>query len=231
MPMKFVVPAMCEDLLDLCLENYDLDPADLLLVDNSPTGICEKHRSRGFQIASHPHNFGVAASWNLGVFRLLPDELLWIVSQSVFFPKGWSVLPRAAKQASEWGINTYHGWKLIGLTRRSFEVVGLFDENYYPAYFEDLDWCRRRDIWNHRNGGEMNYPHAFVLAGTWGNNIAVHRQMAGRVPWDPQHVGRAYYVAKWGGNGPNERFSIPFGGEFPHDVPPRTPCIPGVCTL
>jgi hypothetical protein len=232
MKCKFIVPVMHADLVGHCLERYDLDPAALLLVDNSPDGCCREHEARGFRVAYHPHNLGVAASWNLGVRGLVRGELLWIISQSVFFPQGWNVLEQAAEQASEWGINTYHGWKLVGLTKRSFGLIGEFDENYYPAYFEELDWCRRRDLWNTQSSERMTYPHNFLLAGTWGNNIAIHRQMAGQVPWDPQHHGRAYYIAKWGGDGGHERYSVPFGGDIPHDIPPRAGalCIPGVCS-
>ena len=142
------------------------------------------------------------------------------------------MLTKAAESASEWGINTYHGWHLVGLTKKSFDLIGLLDENYYPAYFEELDWCRRRDIWNAQNGGVMTYPHQFLIAGCVGSNIAVHRKMYKQVPWDPQYHGRNYYIAKWGGNGPDEKFVIPFNGEQPHTIPPRdgAACIPGVCS-
>ncbi len=232
MDCRFVIPVTHEDLVDLVLENYDVDPGRLLLVDNSPESVCKKHEARGFRVAYHPHNLGVAASWNLGVKTLREGEMLWIISQSMFFPKGWSVLTKVAESASAWGINTHHGWKLMGLTKKSFDVVGLFDENYYPAYFEELDWLRRRDLWNVRYEGRMQYPHGFVLAGVWGNNIAVYRQQVGQVPWDPQYHGRKYYIAKWGGNGPDEKFIVPFNGKPPSCIPPRegAACLPGVCS-
>jgi hypothetical protein len=135
MKCKFVIPATCEDLTDLCLERYDLDPDALLIVDNSPDSFCRKYESRGFRISYHPHNLGVAASWNLGVKTLKDGDILWIVSRSMFFPRGWSVLAEAAEKASEWGVNTYHGWHLVGMTKKSFDLIGKFDENYYPAYF------------------------------------------------------------------------------------------------
>jgi GT2 family glycosyltransferase len=38
------------------------------------------------------------------------------------------------------------GYNLFIMTRRVFDVVGMFDENMYPAFFEDADMDRRVEL-------------------------------------------------------------------------------------
>ena len=230
MNCKFIVPVILPDMAEYCLENYELDPSLMLIVDNTPDSYCRKFEARGFQISYHPHNLGLAASWNRGVKRLEAGELLWIITQSMIFPHGYQVLVDAAQKASRWGVMSYHNWHLMGITKEAFDLLGAFDENYYPAYYEESDWMRRKDVYNATHDGEVFQPTVHIYCGCQGNNITYRRGVVNVAPWDPNFSGKLYYMAKWGGDGGQERFVIPFDGKEPHSVPERTPCIPGVCT-
>lgn len=85
---------------------------------------------------------------------------------------------------------------------------GDFDENFFPAYFEDNDMAYRIKIaggtYVCRTDASM-YHHGSVTQ-NWN-------------PFDPVvdspnfEKNRAYYVKKWGGTPGNERYTVPFGGK------------------
>jgi GT2 family glycosyltransferase len=228
---KFVIPTICPDLIDNCLLHYDLDPGDLTLVDNSQESHCKKHEERGFRICYHPHNLGVAASWNEGARALREDEMLWIVGSSLVFPRGFSVLLEAAKLANEWGVYTPLRWHAIGITKKAFDVIGLFDENFYPAYMEDLDWLQRRDNLGKEGRKVIGYTYAEPEAVCTVQSAALVRRLIPGNPWSADYPNRIYYAEKWGSADTNlNAYMTPFDGKEPRQIPPRSHCIPGICT-
>ena len=50
------------------------------------------------------------------------------------------------KQANEYGLLTEEAWHCIGFTRKTFDKVGMFDEQFYPGYYEDNDYGYRLKI-------------------------------------------------------------------------------------
>jgi GT2 family glycosyltransferase len=86
----------------------------------------------------------------------------------------------------------------------AFDTIGLFDGNFWPIYFEDVDWCRRAEL---AGLPELCVPDTCIVhAGsktlyTHTNMETHHRQFA---------ANQAYYVRKWGGMPGEETFTIPF---------------------
>jgi GT2 family glycosyltransferase len=84
-------------------------------------------------------------------------------------------------------------------------TVGMLDENFFPLYYEDVDFMRRVKL--------AGYPFPQLL----GTRI-VHRGSGNiyGVPGllDQNHrtfaANQAYYIRKWGGLPGQERFSVPF---------------------
>lgn len=89
------------------------------------------------------------------------------------------------------------------ISRRTWEIIGEFDEGFYPAYFEDNDYHYRIKV-----GGfiAINYPNAFYYhfgSGTQNQGPApvVNGQMF--------EMNRMYYMQKWGGVPGNEKWKTP----------------------
>ena len=92
-----------------------------------------------------PSNLGVAASWNLGI-KATPMAPWWlIVNDDVTFPA--NSLAKFANYVQSYGdiviANTVAPWSCFAITDKVINIVGLFDEAFYPAYFEDTDYARR----------------------------------------------------------------------------------------
>jgi len=91
------------------------------------------------------------------------------------------------------------------ITRQAYDTVGMFDENFFPIYYDDVDWMRRSALLG--LAAEVVDGVRAVHQGS-ANIHRVEGMMA------QHHVtfkaNRAYYVRKWGGDIGHERYTRPF---------------------
>ena len=119
-----------------------------------------------YRVLDMPANLGVAGSWNLGV-KCSPFAPWWmVVSDDVVFAPG--ALEKFANECSPDSLTICEEWphyQFFGLGENVVAEVGLFDENLYPANFEDDDYQRRCET----AGIEfrvVNVSHSHVKQGT-----------------------------------------------------------------
>jgi len=141
-----VVPTLTRhDLLVRMLESVDDAVGQLIVIDNSGRGVeLPDGPWERWDVLPMPANLGVAASWNLAV--KMGHRLPWVMvcSDDVVWPEG--ALGRFAEASSEDRLvlsETWPHWCAFTIGMGVVEKVGLFDEGYYPAYFEDNDYERR----------------------------------------------------------------------------------------
>jgi len=141
-----IVPILTRpDLLGRMIASIDHPVADLLIIDNG--GVADAWLHLPMVERAHvlrlPTNLGVPASWNLGV-KCLPHAPWWlIVNSDAHFPAG--SLERFAEHQSGGVVLSAASppWACFALHDEAVRTVGLFDEGFYPAYFEDRDYERR----------------------------------------------------------------------------------------
>jgi GT2 family glycosyltransferase len=87
-------------------------------------------------------NTGVSHAWNTALN--IPAEF-WIFMGADVRPHKGSVelLIRKTRENPRAAMLTPAGFNLFTLTKNSKNIVGLFDENYFPAYWEDSDYYTR----------------------------------------------------------------------------------------
>lgn len=165
-------------------------------------------------IDNSENNLGVAASWNIGVDKVLAGKQDWLVvcSESIRFgPTGGTDLIQALSDASPETMAVEAdedlGWHLIAFRREVFEKVGYFDEMFYPAYYEDNDFSYRYQ--KAFATTEADYPlwpkvhfDAFMIGKAQGLNHI-------KEPINFVQLEELYKV-KWGGVSPNETFEVPY---------------------
>lgn len=195
-----VLPSIWPPYTEACLTSMAPElRTQILVVDNAPPN----------------PNLGVAASWNRGVDLCRDAEADWLVIVSAairFGPPGGldflaelDVHPGAAAIEAGWGL----GWHLIAFQRQTLERAGRFDENFWPGYYEDLDYSRRI-----RLAGLTHEPPPFwvkVDVDAYVASFAHAERFAGVKADAPRLV--AYYEAKWGGPPGQETFTHPFGDQ------------------
>ncbi len=157
-------------------------------------------------------NRGVAASWNLGVDRLYREQVDWliIISAAIRFSMDHGgrdflqALDYAAKNAYALEAGHGMGWHLIAFHRRVFDLVGRFDENFHPAYWEDLDFARRVYLANNRSAPLWQKVSVEVSLRGFCHGVDL-----GGAKTDPDRM-LAYWSEKWGGPPGEETFASPF---------------------
>lgn len=217
-----VIPSIYPSWTELCAASCRLD--NLILVDNTV------------------QNRGVAASWNLGIKEMYARGADWtiFISAAVRFGEagGLDMVEAIAEYPDALACEAdLSGWHLIAFSRQTVDAVGLFDENFFPAYFEDNDYSRRVTLWLQERGdvqrqcvhcgttdvsrrhfpdcpdplsGErahQSWPLVDVDAYDAGN---AHGIKLGKVKDNPQKL-LDYYERKWGGPRGLEIFEWPFG--------------------
>lgn len=177
--MKYtvVLPSIYQPWTNKCLKDCKLK--DVLVVDNTET------------------NIGVAASWNKGIDKLRQDKADWLVilSAAIRFGEAGGLdfinyLDTLDQHiAVEAGMGL--GWHLIAFSKETIEKAGRFDENFYPAYYEDLDYAWR--VKQAFGGLEPPYWAKFTIdAGIAGWGHGVELGGADRVD------NKDYMLRKWG---------------------------------
>jgi GT2 family glycosyltransferase len=171
--MMLVVPTLTRhDLLERMLGTVDGRVDHLVVIDNSGTGV---DLPDGPWVESTllimPSNFGVAASWNLAIKMAHRDPFVMICSDDMTWPEG--AMDELAAMSGEDRVvvsQTWPHWCAFTIGMGVVSKVGLFDEGYYPAYYEDTDYERRlqrADVEllkgpsvGHDNASTLNTPNA-----------------------------------------------------------------------
>lgn len=119
------------------------------------------------RICHLPHNIGVGGAWNLIIKSYLMSPYWIIMNNDVCFTPG--LLKRMSKEAQNSDIGMVHGqntswgggaYDLFLIKDWVVQKCGLFDENLYPAYAEDVDYAIRVRLENIKYSIlNVNYPH------------------------------------------------------------------------
>lgn len=197
--MKYVVviPSIFQPYTDACLASLKLPQENIRIIDNTT------------------NNRGVAASWNIGVDEVLENELDWLVIMSASMRFGDAgcqdfidqLDPNRSYGMVEAGNDV--GWHLVAFHRWVLKAVGKFDENFYPAYFEDNDYSYRFQLLMGRNSKYFPSVGIKVPVDCKVESIAHGIRLAGV---DPSHGPRLreYFIDKWGGEPSQEKYEHPF---------------------
>lgn len=152
-----------------------------------------------------PANIGCAGAWNFGIQQLHEcgiNTYLIINDDLEFFgvdADGLVDFLRSTHQRmgdnKELILLSECRWSCFVITYQAVLKYGLFDENFYPAYYEDVDYERRIQLLGD-NISSMNFNCIRHKAVACGQDFVKKQQ--------------EYYIKKWGALNPKERFKTPF---------------------
>jgi GT2 family glycosyltransferase len=206
------------DLLSRCVNSIDHAADKIVFINNGDdrdvydtiTAFQKAHRN--VDVYHNRIGMGVAGSWNFLIKRYKVPY--WFIVGSDIYLK-----PGALKLLLEFTNKNHQEYAIIGgnqgmnfcfLTKSGIDCVGLFDENFYPAYFEDTDFRYRIKLANAKmywlgdaQGIHGEAPH-------WGSSTVNSDPLLGEANTITYSNNKEYYFKKWGGDHPNERFTNPF---------------------
>lgn len=159
-------------------------------------------------------NLGCARSWNtIAKMTLFNDDTaLLLVGDDVILQENTTAEMLRAMETQDADFVTARpgGFSCFMVRRRLFEKIGYFDEQFWPAYFEDNDFHRRMQLsgvckeveaaaeFEHANGGSQ------TMASFNKQERIEHNKRF--------EANRARYVSKWGGLPHEETFDEPYNG-------------------
>ena len=96
------------------------------------------------------------------------------------------------------------------ISKETVERIGMFDEGFFPAYFEDNDYHYRLKLAGGVDCAIANTRAVFIHYGSRTQNQSLGTPV---VPGDLFGKNQAYFVRKWGGVPGQEKFTRPFNDQ------------------
>ncbi len=209
-PFAIGIPTLNRyDLLKESLDKYAVDFKDceIHIVDNGNQGI-DPPANTTVHVMSE--NIGVAASWNFLCREIFKKHsIAFILNDDVYWGKEQESVLRLSRYNISRSMNVNKTfvtspdyWNVFRISKKCFSDVGPFDENFYPAYFEDNDFAYRLKLAGHIHSVNNYFrPEKSIRSGSLQKDKSINDKFM-----DNQN----YYVRKWGGMPGKETFSTPF---------------------
>ncbi len=178
-------------------------------------------------VSHMPSNIGVASSWNLIIKSFMMSNHWIIVNDDVAFTPG--LLEEMAFEATDEEIGIIHpqsgdfalgAWDLFLIKDWVIKSHGLFDENFYPAYCEDIDYLMRiftKPI-KRKIGLKTNYLHGEGFSEEYNEHGSQTRKASAELEEkliSANMVNFDYMTQKWG---PDWRTCQPWSHPFDYQI-------------
>jgi GT2 family glycosyltransferase len=135
------------DLADRLLDSVDYPVEHLVVVDNSGTqewNPVKPDLVRNMWVIRVPYGLGLVGAWNL-VVKSTPYAPYWVlVNDDAYFEPG--SLEKIANEVDTQALNFVEIgtlWSCVIFGEGMIDKVGLYDERFYPLYYDDNDLERR----------------------------------------------------------------------------------------
>lgn len=207
------------DLLYDCLYsalNGSLVPFKIYIIDNGqklPQNIRDLVGGK-LALYTPSTNLGVAKSWNW-FLQVVPNPMLIVNDDLVFSTDDIkNFYDSYAYFNNESSVGLFHSanisplnmFSCFMLTPECVTKVGLFDEEFYPAYFEDNDYYRRLKLAGfstHAVTTNIQHFGSATIKNYDAETMTKHHETFNR--------NKQRYLTKWGGLPHEESFVTPFG--------------------
>jgi hypothetical protein len=193
------------DLLHPALLFYlrDFPDTKIYIVDNGSQGISEKIKHKNIEVFEQEQNLGVASSWNVLCNKIFEKhDYAIILNDDIYFGrKEWEVDNLLTNFKHKFYVCT-QDWCVFIITKETYNVIGKFDGEFYPAYYEDNDYMYRMKL-----GGIRMYQIPFLNPFLFTSSQTLDKAPELRTLVENN---KKRYVEKWGGMPQKETFKIPF---------------------
>jgi GT2 family glycosyltransferase len=196
------------DLLNEALDKYrwTWSKRHIYIVDNGNQEIDDSnpwvHIHRPFK------NLGVSASWNWCLKKAFENGYthIAILNDDIVWEKTIDQIEQFIRDNPA-GLYVSGGtWCCFILSYEAFMKVGGFDEGFYPAYFEDNDFCYRC-----RLAEIPRVTDHFFSPEVYRNSMTIDKDGSLNTNFD---TNKEKFVIKWGGEPGKEKFKVPYDGKW-----------------
>jgi hypothetical protein len=168
-------------------------------------------------LESHGSNFGFAGSFNVIAKKMLIDNISYTIisnDDTSFRPGSLRKIAKIFAAKPKLCLLLFSHFSSFGITQLALHKIGVMDENFWPAYSEDIDYYLRSILGNCQNFHASDRRDRFFV--NHGENPDIqtesttlksgesYRRMIKNT--EDKYYGRdAYLCRKWGGPCPRKR--------------------------
>ena len=206
--MKLAIGIPTLNRLDLLLPSLklylkDFPNTSIIVLDNGKQNIDSKIQHPNLLVVETEKNIGVAASWNVLCDLIYKNhDYALILNDDVYLGLLEPMVIKFIESNKKDFYVASQDWCAFILPKNTFNDVGKFDENFFPAYFEDNDYhYRMRLIQKSFHKTPILNPIVYRASCTISRNSKLN---------DGFHNLKEFYIKKWGGEPTKEIFKTPF---------------------
>lgn len=181
------------DLAERLLASIDYPVEHLVVVNNSGKKSWQPKKPELVQNLWHievPFGLGLVGAWNL-IVKATPYAPYWVlVNDDAWFEPGeMAKIPNQVDTTALNFLDIVPKWSGVVFGEGMVDAVGLYDENFYPLYFDDNDLERRVDLagvpkrnlavkMGHNNSSTLHSGFQNVNSLSYSNNANLYAQNA-----------------------------------------------------
>lgn len=191
-------------------------PKKLIIIDNGKNEIdFERPKLKRYilegvdvKVINTFYNWGVSKSWNYIINESIDEHPVMISNSDIIFSNNTVKQFYDTIQSGYKFVWLKRGYSLFMITKECINSVGYFDENFYPAYVEDLDYAKRILLCEGLKVESLECSDVFHGNGsTVGND---HESPLAYFIRECRDLNNKYYHKKWGDN---NDYILPFNKE------------------
>lgn len=193
------------DLLNEALEKYfeDFKETHIAICDNGKQDIIT--REENFMIYRPENNLGVSASWNMLIDyadKINATHVL-VLNDDIYLGRTEHEVKMIIKNnPSADFINSFQNWCSFILKIDMWKKAGKFDEEFYPAYFEDNSFDYKMTLVNaEKSWTSFLDPIVYRNSMTIAKDPSLNQRFA---------QNRQLYIDMWGGIPTEEKYKTKF---------------------
>lgn len=205
--MKYLIATSAfsnPDLLEKCINSLPNNVDRMIVFDGKNAKqifktFIETYKSNGTVIYFNEEHLGCSGSWNKIIkyaFENDSYDAVMIIGSDIEMKSGYfeSYIEEFEKGNFDFSTARGFGFNCFTLARKCFEVVGLFDENLGPVYYEDNDYATRVRISKLAYGDVGDH----TLLEHWGSAVIRKDKKFEIANNHTFPMNQRYYVEKWG---------------------------------
>jgi GT2 family glycosyltransferase len=127
------------DLLENMLDHISYPIDNILIIDN---GNQYKTDRKNVHVLNMPANLGLSAAWNLGI-KCYPHVPYWLFASADTTWGDTALKEIDDLSGSDKVLLTNDAYGCFSVGENVIKKIGLFDEYFYPIYYEDTDFHER----------------------------------------------------------------------------------------
>jgi len=199
------------DLLQETLEKYSIDFPNTLIyvIDNGYQKWETQNLSKNIKFIVNATNLGVASSCNVLMNKIYNGSEIFpsciyslILNDDIYFGKTEEQVLKFIVENDSKFISSTIDWCAFLCMKQLFNKIGLFDYNFWPAYFEDDDYKYRCKLNN-----EIIIESDFLDPLIYRNSQSIAKNPELNKNFENN---KKYYIEKWGEVPQKEIFITPF---------------------